>query len=707
MAGFSVGNILYDYNGNIKSLKRQATNLEGVYVLDDLSYTYENADVSNRLQAVDDVSGETGGFKDGHTGPQDYNYDDNGNLESDANKDITSIEYNILNLPKRIVFANGNEILYTYDAAGTKLRKEVREDVEGTVIKTVTDYMSGVQYTIDDYQGANETTRRDFVMTPEGRATTEDGAAVSTAYNYEYNLTDHLGNVRATFTTKEEAPDEYLATFETAEQPSEALDFQNYGDAVIIPSTLYNHTNSAGADKSVRLSGIAGEIIGLAKSIAVVPGDAVHMEVYGKYWSPTANDANLGGILGAVAGAFGVGSPTTPDAQAAYDALSDLFGMGPFLDASDWENPNAPKVFLNYILFDKDYVPYFYDIDQIDIAANEDGSNIPHDYLTLTANVTKPGYIYIYLSNENDKLVDTFFDDFKITHTKSPIISADDYYPFGLAIQQNSYQREGATDQKYKFQGQEHQDDLDLGWVQFKYRMHDPAIGRFMVVDPLAEDYLYNSPYAFSENKVIAHVELEGLEAEWFALSFANSKERIRNERGEAAAKDFQESVSDAAGGAALLGLGLTPVGFAEDIVDLGIAISSGNAGNIAMAIIGFVPGGDILKKGKKLAKKIDNVSDATKNRVKLRKATKEQILDDAPKTEGGDFIDPNTGKIVPKEGPFDIGHKKGQEWKKRKKMHEKKGSTRKEVIEAENDPSIYQVEDPSSNRSRKFEEKE
>lgn len=36
--------------------------------------------------------------------------------------------------------------------------------------------------------------------------------------------------------------------------------------------------------------------------------------------------------------------------------------------------------------------------------------------------------------------------------------------------------------------------------------------------------------------------------------------------------------------------------------------------------------------------------------------------------------------------------------------MHEEKGSTRQEVIEMENDPDLYQIEDPSSNRSRKFE---
>lgn len=65
---------------------------------------------------------------------------------------------------------------------------------------------------------------------------------------------------------------------------------------------------------------------------------------------------------------------------------------------------------------------------------------------------------------------------------------------------------------KYKFQGQEHQDDLGLGWVQFKWRNHDPALGGFFNIDPLAEDYYYNSPYAFSENRVIDGIELEGLE---------------------------------------------------------------------------------------------------------------------------------------------------------------------------------------------------
>ncbi len=48
--------------------------------------------------------------------------------------------------------------------------------------------------------------------------------------------------------------------------------------------------------------------------------------------------------------------------------------------------------------------------------------------------------------------------------------------------------------------------------VNYKYRVHDARLGRFLSIDPLAPEYPWNSPYAFSENRVIDGVELEGLE---------------------------------------------------------------------------------------------------------------------------------------------------------------------------------------------------
>jgi len=73
---------------------------------------------------------------------------------------------------------------------------------------------------------------------------------------------------------------------------------------------------------------------------------------------------------------------------------------------------------------------------------------------------------------------------------------------------------------KYKYQGQERQEELNLNWDSFKWRNYDYAIGRFMSVDPLAEKYTYNSTYAFQENKMGLGRELEGLELAPFYVNF-------------------------------------------------------------------------------------------------------------------------------------------------------------------------------------------
>jgi RHS repeat-associated protein len=72
----------------------------------------------------------------------------------------------------------------------------------------------------------------------------------------------------------------------------------------------------------------------------------------------------------------------------------------------------------------------------------------------------------------------------------------------------------GSSDYRYSFQGQEKDDEIkgDGNSINYKYRMHDPRVGRFFAVDPLASKYPHNGPYNFSENIVIHGVELEGLE---------------------------------------------------------------------------------------------------------------------------------------------------------------------------------------------------
>ena len=83
------------------------------------------------------------------------------------------------------------------------------------------------------------------------------------------------------------------------------------------------------------------------------------------------------------------------------------------------------------------------------------------------------------------------------------------YYPFGL--EHKGYNNSaGNSAYRYSYQGQERQEDTN--WLAFKWRNYDPTIGRFFGVDPLSENFPYNSTYAIQENKMGLGREFEGLE---------------------------------------------------------------------------------------------------------------------------------------------------------------------------------------------------
>ena len=56
------------------------------------------------------------------------------------------------------------------------------------------------------------------------------------------------------------------------------------------------------------------------------------------------------------------------------------------------------------------------------------------------------------------------------------------------------------------------QDEMGLGWLDFKWRFYDPQIARFHSIDRLAEKFAYMSPYQFCSNSPIWMKELDGLE---------------------------------------------------------------------------------------------------------------------------------------------------------------------------------------------------
>lgn len=168
----------YDKMGNILGLKRYGqTSATGYDVIDDLSLSY----AGNRLKKVTDRSTTPAfnngfEFKDGIDLSTEYEYDENGNLTKDLNKNITAIQYNCLNLPSRVMFANGNSISYLYDAAGRKLRTV--HFLEGDSVTT--DYCGNVVY---------ENGVPQILLTEAGYVSLTDG-------KYHYYLKDHQGNNR-------------------------------------------------------------------------------------------------------------------------------------------------------------------------------------------------------------------------------------------------------------------------------------------------------------------------------------------------------------------------------------------------------------------------------------------------------------------------------------------------------------------------------
>ena len=169
---------LHDLNGNILGLQRYGQLSSGGYgLLDDLSYTLHG----NQLRSVDDAASaiaSAGGFefKDAVHQADEYAYDANGNLTKDLNRNICEIQYNILNLPRKVVFAGGDSISYVYAADGTKLRSTAT--IGGVTTKT--DYCGNVIY---------ENVFRKYLLVDGGYVTLSDG-------KYHYYLRDHQGNNR-------------------------------------------------------------------------------------------------------------------------------------------------------------------------------------------------------------------------------------------------------------------------------------------------------------------------------------------------------------------------------------------------------------------------------------------------------------------------------------------------------------------------------
>jgi RHS repeat-associated protein len=202
LENYSVNNVNYDKNGNITTLNRKglfenaSNSTMSMDYVDKLTYQYSPK--SNQLIDVTDSADNSstntfnGGFKDKFAG-NNYIYGDaNGNMTHDNNKNIQSISYNHLNLPTQIEFTGDRTIVYTYDASGVKLKKEIFLTVRDLFnpVADLTSIYAGNYIYEKDSSGE----KLSFFSHPEGYIEKN-----GTDYDYVYQYKDHLGNVRLSY----------------------------------------------------------------------------------------------------------------------------------------------------------------------------------------------------------------------------------------------------------------------------------------------------------------------------------------------------------------------------------------------------------------------------------------------------------------------------------------------------------------------------
>jgi RHS repeat-associated protein len=192
----------YDLNGNISSLQRNRfLSNTGVQLMDDLTYTY----AGNTLNTITDGTSNFGGYPEASGNL--IHYDLNGSMTDHVDKGVLQISYNFLSLPNYVKFdqtyiprhpdfpgdINVNA-KYLYRADGTKLRKiyTFGSGKTHTEVNSITEYLDGFQYAVEDVGGMYMMPPK-FVPTPEGYFNFENN-------KYIYHYTDHLGNIRLSYT---------------------------------------------------------------------------------------------------------------------------------------------------------------------------------------------------------------------------------------------------------------------------------------------------------------------------------------------------------------------------------------------------------------------------------------------------------------------------------------------------------------------------
>ena len=248
-----------------------------------------------------------------------------------------------------------------------------------------------------------------------------------------------------------------------------------------------------------------------------------------------------------------------------------------------------------------------------------------------------------------------------LTDSSGAVVKSYVYDSFGGIVHET-----GTLPNPYAYTGREF--DPETGLYYYRARYYDPTSGRFLSADPFGVLWVVNR-YAYVDNNPVNKIDPDGQLAWFIAIPLWMAADYLYDEFVDPHVEEFiDQNFSCEVQKQIRMG---------KNLLDLARTLKNPARLGIKSA-----------KKGL--------------HRPYVRKDVRREVERRAPKTPDGRYIDPNTGKPI--DGKYDLGHKPDSKFSREKAKAEAEGLSQKEFNDRMNNPDKYQIEDPSSNRSHRYE---
>ncbi|MFC4874285.1 RHS repeat domain-containing protein [Negadavirga shengliensis] len=326
-----------------------------------------------------------------------------------------------------------------------------------------------------------------------------------------------------------------LATMEEARAEEEEALFENLPQS---RQGAAEHNVTPEGYSTAWLNAARGRILGPARAQEVQRGDSITLSVFGKYVDKRKVRLLPASLVKAKASPETLRQLTELGQQ--YRAAGPnqlLLYHAVHLVLADLQRKPVPEAYMGYALYDAD--SNMYDSGKVPLskkARNE------HEELRKKIYIAEDGHMEAYLVNETEENVGRVrrggYDDFSIMSDGFLVVQETHYDPWGLELTGLGYQYGGGVKaNRYLYNAKEFEGHLGLNLHDYGARMYDAAIGRWFVVDPLAELAPGLTPFRYGFNNPVRFTDPSGM----FEYSDGYSTQDSRNITGAVSTVSYRQ----------------------------------------------------------------------------------------------------------------------------------------------------------------------